>query len=125
MKFEERLRMIMNEQGLSQKELANKANITEASMSKYLSGERTPRADVIVNLSRALEISTDELLFDVDNNEAVNFIQAKTVLARGMGNMSDEEKNRIYYGNGIFWTGVSITYIVSPALSETVFSPIV
>ena len=33
MKFEERLRMIMNEQGLSQKELANKANITEASMS--------------------------------------------------------------------------------------------
>ncbi len=95
MKFEERLRMIMNEQGLSQKELANKANITEASMSKYLSGERTPRADVIVNLSRALEISTDELLFDVDNNEAVNFIQAKTVLARGMGNMSDEEKAKL------------------------------
>ena len=95
MKFEERLRMIMNEQGLSQKELANKANITEASMSKYLSGERTPRADAIVNLSRALEISTDELLFDVDNNEAVNFIQAKTVLARGMGNMSDEEKAKL------------------------------
>jgi len=95
MKFEERLRMIMNEQGLSQKELAIKSNITEASMSKYLSGERTPRVDVIINLSRALEITTDELLLDVDNNEAVSFIQAKTVLARGMGNMSDEEKAKL------------------------------
>lgn len=95
MKFEERLRIIMNEQGLSQKELAIKSNITEASMSKYLSGERTPRVDVIINLSRALEITTDELLLDVDNNEAVSFIQAKTVLARGIGNMSDEEKAKL------------------------------
>ena len=95
MKFEERLRMIMNEQGLSQKELAIKSNITEASMSKYLNGERTPRVDIIINLSRALEITTDELLLDVDNNEVVSFIQAKTVLARGMGNMSDEEKAKL------------------------------
>ena len=95
MKFEERLRMIMNEQGLSQKELAIKANITEASMSKYLSGERTPRVDVIINLSKALEITTDELLLDIENNEVMNFIQAKTILARGMGNMSDEEKVKL------------------------------
>lgn len=95
MKFEERLRMIMNEQGLTQKELAQRANITEASMSKYLSGERTPRVDVIVNLSRALEVTTDELLLDVDNNGAISFIQAKTVLARGMENMSDEEKAKL------------------------------
>lgn len=95
MKFEERLRMMMRDKKLSQKDLAIKANITEASMSKYLSGERTPRVDVIVNLARALEITTDELLLDVDNNEAITFIKAKTVLARGMGNMTDEEKAKL------------------------------
>ena len=87
--------MIMRDKKLSQKDLAIKANITEASMSKYLSGERTPRVDVIVNLARALEITTDELLLDVDNNEAITFIKAKTVLARGMGNMTDEEKAKL------------------------------
>jgi len=95
MKFEERLKKIMNEHELSQKELAKKSNITEASMSKYLSGERTPRVDAIINLSRALEITTDELLLEVDSSEIVDFIQAKTVLARGMGNMSDDEKARL------------------------------
>ena len=95
MKFEERLRSIMEKQGLTQKELAIKSNITEASMSKYLNGERTPRIDVIINLSRALEITTDELLYDVDNNDAITFIQAKTILARGMGNMTDEEKAKL------------------------------
>ena len=95
MKFEEKLRGLMNEQGLTQKQLAKKANITEASMSKYLSGERTPRVDVIVNLSRALEITTDELLLEVNRSEAVNFIKARTVLARGIGNMSDEEKAKL------------------------------
>lgn len=95
MKFEERLRMIMIEQGLSQKELALKANITEASMSKYLSGNRTPRVDVIINLSKALGITTDELLFGEENNSTIDFIKAKTVLARGMGNITDEEKAKL------------------------------
>lgn len=38
MKINERIKMIMNEKGLTQKELSLRANITEASMSKYLSG---------------------------------------------------------------------------------------
>ena len=62
MNFIERVRSLMKEKNMSQKELAEKAGITEASMSKYLSGERTPRVDVIVNLANALETTTDYLL---------------------------------------------------------------
>ena len=95
MKFEERLKSIMQKQGLTQKELAIRSGITEASMSKYLSGERTPRIDVIINLSRALEVTTDELLCETDNNIRNDFFEAKTVLARGLENISDEDKAKL------------------------------
>lgn len=46
----------------SQKELAKEAGITEVSLSRYISGERTPNMTVVVNLARALHITTDYLL---------------------------------------------------------------
>ena len=95
MEFEERLKNIMIKQGLTQKELAIRSGITEASMSKYLSGERTPRIDVILNLSRALEITTDELLGEEENNIKHDFFKAKTLLARGLDNISDEDKIKL------------------------------
>ena len=95
MKFEEKLKQIMIQQGLTQKELAIRSGITEASMSKYLSGERTPRIDVIINLAHALEITTDELLGETDNNIRNDFFKTKTVLARGLENMSDDDKAKL------------------------------
>ena len=95
MKFEEKLKSIMQQQGLTQKELATRSGITEASMSKYLNGERTPRIDVIINLSRALEVTTDELLGETDNNIKNDFFQTKTVLARGLENISDKDKAKL------------------------------
>lgn len=95
MTFEEKLKSIMQKQGLTQKELAIRSGITEASMSKYLNGERTPRIDVIINLSRALEVTTDELLGETDNNIKNDFFQTKTVLARGLENISDEDKAKL------------------------------
>ncbi|MCR4898575.1 MAG: helix-turn-helix domain-containing protein [Acholeplasmatales bacterium] len=95
MKLNERIKLFMNERHYTQKELAEKTGITEASMSKYLSGERTPRIDVIVNLANALDITTDELLGNDINEKAMSFFQAKTVLARGMETMSEEDKKQL------------------------------
>ena len=95
MKVQERIKMLMEERGLTQKELANLSGITEASMSKYLSGERTPRIDVIVNLANALHVTTDELIGnDIEDNK-MDLIRLKTVLARGMETMSDEDKKEL------------------------------
>ncbi len=91
----ERIKMLMNEQKLTQKELAKRAGITEASMSKYLSGERTPRIDIIVNLANALGVTTDELIGQEIENESMSFVRMKTVLARGLENLSREEKNEL------------------------------
>ncbi len=95
MEIYERIKMLMNEQKLTQKELAKRAGITEASMSKYLSGERTPRIDVIVNLANALGVTTDELIGQEIENESMSFVRMKTVLARGLENLSREEKNEL------------------------------
>lgn len=94
MEFNERIRMIMNVKGLTQKELSQKANITETSMSKYLSGERTPRIDVIVNVANALDISVDSLLGGKETT--INGLaDAKLVLARGKDKLSEEDKKEL------------------------------
>lgn len=95
MEFNERIRMLLEEQHLSQKDLAKKAGITEASMSKYLSGERTPRIDVVVNLANALGVTADELIGNEIENDKMNLARMKTVLARGLEDLSKEEKNEL------------------------------
>ena len=47
---------------INQKELAQKANITEASLSRYETGIREPKSAVLTRLAEALEVSTDYLL---------------------------------------------------------------
>lgn len=62
---------------LNQKELAQRANITEASLSRYENGIREPKSAVLLRLSEALEVSTDYLLglsedMDSDKNDISN-----------------------------------------------------
>lgn len=95
MEINERIRMLMEGRHLTQKELANLSGITEASMSKYLSGERTPRIDVIVNLANALGVTTDELIGNDIENDKMGLVRLKTVLARGMESISEEDKKEL------------------------------
>ena len=52
-------RMYMN---LNQRELAKKANLTEANLSRYENGIREPKSAVLARLADALEVSTDYLV---------------------------------------------------------------
>lgn len=47
---------------MSQRDLAAKIGVTEVSMSRYLSGNRTPKAPVIAQMAATLGVSTDYLL---------------------------------------------------------------
>lgn len=94
MDFIEKVKRLMKDKDLTQKELSIKANITEASMSKYLSGERTPRIDAIVNIAKALETTTDYLLGnDLLGTDA--YIDSYEVLARSKDALSDEDKKKL------------------------------
>ena len=45
--FAERLSLLLKEQGISQKELAEVVGVTEASMSRYMHSERIPKSAII------------------------------------------------------------------------------
>ena len=58
----ERITKARKELGLNQKELAKKANLTEANLSRYENGVREPKSAVLARLADALEVSTDYLV---------------------------------------------------------------
>lgn len=105
-KFCERLSILMNEQKLTQKELAIKTGVTESAMSYYVKGVRTPRSDVLTRIAKALNTTTDYLLGadDVPGGE-LHYIQrnlgkldstqlkrAETILKAAFDDIFDDEE---------------------------------
>ena len=58
----ERISMCLEERGMSQKDLAKAANLREVTVSRYISNTRIPNANILLQIARALNVSTDELL---------------------------------------------------------------
>ncbi len=53
------------ERKISQKELAVMTGLTEAGISRYISGQRLPRLDILLSIAEALRCSVDYLLYGV------------------------------------------------------------
>jgi len=62
LKFANKVLSKMKNLGITQRELAAMASIPECNLSRYLKRTRTPKADIIANLARALECSVAELI---------------------------------------------------------------
>ncbi len=60
--FAERIKSLMEKQNLNQSQLAKRADITEAAMSNYVKGVRTPNSEVLLRIAKVLGTSTDYLL---------------------------------------------------------------
>lgn len=56
------IRKLLKERGISQKELAELADVTEAAVSRYLNDSRIFRAETGKRLAKALGVSLDFLL---------------------------------------------------------------
>lgn len=54
------------ENKISQKQLAEMTNLTEAGISRYISGQRLPRIDILLTIAEALNCSLDFLLYGID-----------------------------------------------------------
>ncbi len=57
-----RMTKMMKQKGVTQRELAEMSGVTEAAMSRYMRGERQPRAEVVANMATALGVTSDYLL---------------------------------------------------------------
>ena len=55
----QRLKAALKFRSMTQKDLATKTNITEASISRLINGERNPRTDAAIKICDALGVSLD------------------------------------------------------------------
>ncbi len=91
----ERIKQLLDKRGITQKELAEKTGCTEAAISHYIKGDRTPRASVLSKIAITLG-TTSEFLMDgvpVTVREEIGF--AKKLIARNAAQMTMAEKKEI------------------------------
>ena len=89
----EKLLGLMKKQGISQRQLADRLNTTEASLSRYVNGEREPKADMLANIATALNTTSDYLL-GIEKDD-FDFPKLQRILARNSSRMSDQEKRAL------------------------------
>ena len=88
-----RIKEMLKEKNISQKELAEMTGITESAISRYVKGERVPRGTNLIKIAKALETTADELLIgdrEMDKESDLKF--AKSLIARNASDMTLEEK---------------------------------
>lgn len=62
MAFAHKLKMVLEEKGLLQKDLSDKTGLTETTISRYINGSRTPNIENLYLICDALDIKADWLL---------------------------------------------------------------
>ena len=96
--FVKRLKELIARENITQKELAVDVGITEAALSRYMKGDRTPHGDTLCNLATALHTTTDYLLGreEIENfNKEISFNDMQGLLARNSKKYSDAENHEL------------------------------
>lgn len=97
----ERIAAALGSKNMTQKELAQRISVTEAVISRYISGEREPKPEVLANIATALHTTSDYLL-GIENSE-FSYPGVKRLIARNASNLTDEEKRELI--NALFGGG--------------------
>ena len=88
----ERIREMLEQKNMTQKEIAIKAGITEAAMSHYIKGDRVPRSTVLTKIAIALDTTPEYLLEGIPTDARGELGYAKRLIARNVEQMTKSEK---------------------------------
>ena len=91
--FIERFTKLLNESRYSKKQIAELCHTTEASLSRYVNGERMPKPEILANLATALHTTTDYLLGKQDSFS--DYAEIKALIARSKDFYTDEQKKEL------------------------------
>ena len=94
MELGKKIQNLMQRCGLSQKKLAELVNVTEVSMSRYISGERDPSVETLANIATALHTTTDFLLGKKEEDD-FDLGNITMLLARHAGTLDNKQKREI------------------------------
>lgn len=83
----------LQKKGMTQRELARRVGVTEAVMSRYISGDREPKPEMLANIATALGVTSDYLL-GIENDE-FNQPRIRRLIARNASSMTQSEKKEL------------------------------
>jgi len=84
-----KLAALLGVRGMSQRELAEAAGLTPASVSRYVNGEREPRAPTIAALADVLGVSPSDIIGTPDEQELDTAIR---LVARNADRLSEAQR---------------------------------
>ena len=61
--FGRKLEQLMNDNGMTQRELADELRVDQSAISNYIAGKRMPAPRVLINLKYTFNINIDELAY--------------------------------------------------------------
>lgn len=93
-----RLKKLREENGLTQKDLADMLDLTPKAISFYELGSREPSGDALLNMAKILNTTTDYLLGGdspiIVNNDMNQFLsQARIIFDGNAVNLSDKDRD--------------------------------
>lgn len=97
----DKILVLLKQQGITQKQFADRLNTTEATISRYVSGERDPKSEMLANMATALNTTSDYLLGI--ENDSFDFPRVKRILTRNASDMTEKEKRELI--NALFGEG--------------------
>ena len=88
-----RIRESLKKLNMTQKDLAKRIGVAEPVISRYIAGERDPKAEVLANIATALHTTSDYLL-GIENEE-FDHPRIKRMISRNANRMTEQEKREI------------------------------
>lgn len=91
--FTIKVKELMERDNISQKDLARLSNISESSISRYLSGSFEPRMDILVNIAKVFNVSVSYLMGEdvtLVNKDA--YEETLCVVTRNKSKLDDQQK---------------------------------
>lgn len=91
----ERIKEILKKEGKTQIDLCTTTGIKPAAMSKYLSGEKIPRTEILMKIADALSVSLYTLLGKNENSRSTFETCKSALLARSGNQLTEDEKKEL------------------------------
>lgn len=91
--FTKRVKSILDEKKITQKQLSQLSGIAEASICRYLRGDSEPRLDIVANIAKALDVSEAYLIGETDERKVNDYkLEIRDIVARNRNIMTDQDK---------------------------------